>query len=75
MVWLHMMRNEIGGLSTCKSFLEVCLPLVSLPAVSSIHNGYLLVLDEVGVIAHAFRHNVLALKKVNIKVVNANKLN
>ena len=74
-VGFHVVRDEIVGLAACKGCCEICLPLVSLAAVGSIHNRYLLILDKIGVVAHAFRHDVLALEKVNVEVVNTDVLN
>ena len=69
MVRLHMMRNEIAGCTAVQCLLEVLFPGSGLARIGRIHHGNLVIFNEVRVIAHAFRHNILALEKVQVQVV------
>ena len=69
MVRLHMMRNEIAGCTAVQRLLEVLFPGIGLSRIHRIQHDNFLILNEVRVIAHAFRHNILALEKVQVQVV------
>ena len=70
MIRLHVMHHQIVGRTAIQSLLKVLQPLLSFPAVGRIKNGHFLILDQIRVIGHALRHNILAFKEVQIQVVH-----
>ena len=74
MVRLHVVSHEICRLTAGKSLFEVSPPFLTLAGIGSIHDCYLLILDEVRVICHSVWHFVLALEEIDVKVINANIL-
>ena len=71
MVGLHVLNNEVVGLSVAESVLEVVEPLVGKVAVNGVHDGDFAVKDHVGVVRHAVGNVVLTLKQIDFVVVNA----
>ena len=69
-VGLHMLHNKIVGCAVGQSRTEVCEPLVHLAIVGRIHNGNLLVLNKIRVIRDAVGNHILALKEVQIGIIN-----
>ena len=68
---LHVLNDQIVGLPAGKGVLDVVQPLVGEVPVNGVHNGNLLVQNDVGVVGHAVGHHILALKQVNLVVVDA----
>ena len=74
-VGLHVVGHQIVGLATIECGLQVCLPRFSFATVGSVHDRDLLVVDKIGVITHAFRHHILTLKQIDVKIVDTDVLN
>ena len=68
-VGLHVVADEIVGLTACKGFRKLTLPLRSHTGVGRIHHGDLVVEDDVAVVTHAFGHHILALEEVDVEIV------
>ena len=69
-VGFHVMHHQIIGLAVGERLCEMALPLLCQTCVGSVQDSHLAVCDEPTVIAHAFRHNVLVLKEVDIQVIH-----
>ena len=69
-VRLHVVDDEVGGLLPCQRLGDVCHPLVGGTRVHRVEDGGLLVPDDIGVVADAGGHRVLALEQVNGGVVH-----
>ena len=71
MVWLHVLEDKIVRLPVAESRREFGHPLPCHARIDSVHHRNPVALDQVTVIAHPFRDNILAFKKINIYVVNS----
>ena len=67
-----MLNDEVVGRAAVERGLEVAQPLVHKVAVDAVHDGNLLVNEDVGGVGHAVGHDVLALEEVELVVVHAN---
>ena len=74
MVWLHVVHDEVVGLAAAEGFREIGLPFFFLADVGGVQDGYLPVEDQIGIVGHAFRDDVLALEKVEAGVVHSDIL-
>ena len=70
-VWLHVLENKIVRLPAAERRREFGHPLPCHACIDSVHHRNPVALDQVTVIAHPFRDNILAFKKINIYVVNS----
>ncbi len=68
---LHMLYNQIIRLSPAQLCLKIVHPFMCKIAVNRVHNGNLLVKNQIRIIRHAVRDDVLSLKQINIMVVDA----
>ena len=66
-----MLDNEVIGLSAVQRLFEIIEPLVREIPVDRIHYGDLIVLNDVRVVSHTVRHDVLPLKQVDLVVIDA----
>ena len=71
MVRLHVLDDEIVRLPTGQGVLQIVQPLVGEMLVHGVHDGHLLVQDQIGVVAHAVGDLVLALEQVHLVIVYA----
>ena len=69
-VGFQMMHDEIVGLTACEGFLQVLLPLCHRATVAGVHDGHLLIKDDIGVIAHTVGRVVLVFKQVLLGVID-----
>ena len=67
----HMLYDQIIRFPVTQNFLDIIKPFVSKICIYRIHNRNFFVQDHIGVVGHAVRHFVLALKKVNLMIINA----
>ena len=74
-VGLHVVSHQIIRLATIECGLQVCLPRFALTTIGSIHYRNLLIVNEIGIITHAFRHYILTLKQIDVKIINTDVLN
>ena len=70
MVGLHVLNYKIIGLSLSKLALDIVKPLVGESRIDGIENGDLIVHYHVRIVAHALRHAVLSLKKIDSAVID-----
>ena len=70
-VRLHVLDDQVVGLSVAESFLEVVEPFVGELAVNGVHDRDLPVDNHIGVVRHAVGNDILTLKQVNFVVVHA----
>ena len=71
MIWLHMLHHQIVRRAACQRRRQVGQPLLAEVGVHRVHDGDLLVQNDVGVVGHAQRHVVLPLKQRHLMVVDA----
>ena len=71
MVRLHVLNYEIIRLSAAQRLLEVREPLFAEMRIYRIHNGGLFVEDNIRIVSHSVRNNVLSLKKIDLMVIHA----
>ena len=74
MVGFHVMGYQIVWLATIERSRQVSLPLLSFATIGSIHHSYLVIVNQIGIITHALRHNILALKEIDVEIVNTDIL-
>ena len=72
MVGLHVLNHKVVGLASAQRVLKIVKPLVGKGGIHRVHNGDLLVRDQIGIIRHAVRHYVLTLKEINGMIVHTN---
>ena len=70
-VWLHVLEDKVVRLPAAERRRESGHPLPCHARIDSVHHRNPVALDQVTVIAHPFRDNILAFKKVNLYVVNS----
>ena len=70
-VGLQMLDDQVVGRPAPQLRLQLLQPLLRRPAVHGVHDGHLLVEDDVGVVGDAVGNRVLALKQVNSGIVRA----
>ena len=71
-VAFHVLDDEIVRLASAKDFGEVAEPFLSEMFIDRVHNGDLVVHDDIGVVCHAVRDDVLTFEQVDFMVVDAN---
>ena len=69
MVRFHMLDYEIVRSAVPNSRLHLQHPLFSLSGVDTIHHSHLVVKDNIAVVAHSFRRDILTLKKIHFRVI------
>ena len=75
MVRFHVVDDQVVRQTACQSLLHVGQPLGGLAGVYGVHDGDLVVHDDIGVIGDAVGHHVLALEQVDGLVVYADVQN
>ena len=70
MVRLHVRNHQIVGRTAVKSSFKTREPLVEHASVHRIHYGNLLVENDIRIIRHPVRHDILALEQVDFPVVH-----
>ena len=68
---LHVLHNKVIGRALAQRSGDLCDPFVGEVGIDGIHDGNLVVADQIGVVGHTVGHVVLALKQVNNVVVDA----
>ena len=66
-----MLNHKIVRLSSTERLGNIVQPLVRERGVHRVHHRHLLVANEIRVVRHALRHNVVTLEKVDVVIVNA----
>ena len=74
-VRLHVGDYQIIRLTVCQSFGQVFQPRLSGAGIHGIQNGGLFVQNDIGIIAHAGGHRVLALEQVDGGIIHTNAQN
>ena len=68
----HMLHYKVIGLPIPEHFGDIVEPFMGKMNIYRIHDGDLLVKNDVGIVAHAVRHDILTFEQVNLVVVDAN---
>ena len=71
MVRLHMGDHKIIHCTPCQGFIQVLQPLGGGAGVHGIHDSDLVVKDYIAVVGYAVRYDILALKKIDGRIVCA----
>ena len=72
-IGLHMVNDQVVGRATVEHGLEVTQPLVNKMSVDSICNSHFIGKNHIAVVRHAvFTHVILALKQIDVVIVDAN---
>ena len=71
MVRFHVMDYQIIRLAALQGLFQVPEPLLPFPGIGRIQDGYFPVQDYIGIVRHAFRDFVLALKQIQIFIIYA----
>ena len=74
MIGLHVLHDQIIGLSAVKNCRQVVKPFLAKALVNSIHDRDLLIHDDIGIVCHSKRHNILSLKQINFMIIYTNIL-
>ena len=72
MIRLHVLNDQIIGLSAAERAVEVVQPFVREFGVHRIEHGDFFIEDDVGIIRHPVRNDVLPFKEVDLTVVDSN---
>ena len=70
MVGFHMMDNQIIRPAAVKRLFQVPEPVLPFPTVDGIENGDPFIQDQVGIVGHPLRDDILAFKKIEIDVID-----
>ena len=73
-VRLHMLHDQVIGLTAAQNFAEFSEPLICKFYIHGIHDGDLLVHDDVGIVGHAVGDYILALKQIDDMIVDTDVL-
>ena len=70
MVRLHVLDNQVvrGTITQCGGDLGD--PLVSEVGVNAVHHNGLVIHDQIGVVGHAVRDAILALKEIHCMIID-----
>ena len=71
-VAFHVLDDEVVGFAASKNGGEVREPFFRKVFIDRVHNGDLVVHDDIGVVCHAVRDDVLTFEQVDFMVVDAN---
>ena len=74
-VRLHVGDYQIIRLTACQSFGQVFQPRLGSAGIHRVQNGGLFVQNDIGIIAHAGGHRILALEQVDGGIIHANAQN
>ena len=70
MVRLHVLHNQVIRLPAFQCRFQVALPFLHKMTVSRIHHRDLFIQDHIGIVCHAFRHDIHAFKKIDFMIVH-----
>ena len=71
MIRLHMMDDQIIRLPVAQSLRQIGLPFLPFTGINGIQDSDLVAaVQQIGVIGHAFRHNILTFKKIEVVVLH-----
>ena len=74
MVRLHVLNNEIIGLSSAEHVCNVCKPLLAKTCVHRVEHSNFAIHNHIGIVRHSVFNNVLTFKQIYIVVIYANIL-
>ena len=72
MVRLHVLHDEIVGRALAQCSGNLGDPLVGKMGIDAVHDGDLVVADQVRIVRHAVGHVVLAFKQIYVMIVYSN---
>ena len=70
MIRLHMLNNEVIGLSAAKNLCNIIKPFVPESCVNRVEHGDFIVNNNIGIISHSVFNYILSLKKVDIVIID-----
>ena len=70
MIRLHMLDHQVIRLSVPQHLCKIIQPLMREVNVHGVHNRNLLIHDDIGVVSHTVRYDILSLKKVHLVVID-----
>ena len=70
MVRLHVLDDKIVGPAAAERLCEVRHPGRPAAGIDRVHYGNLLIQDDIRIVRHPFRDDVLAFKQVKVEVVD-----
>ena len=73
-VRFHVMDHQIVGFPAAEGLLQVRQPFCALAGVDRVHHGHFLVQDNIGIVRHPLGNDILAFKKVEVHIVDADVL-
>ena len=71
MVRLHVLDDEIIRLAIPEDISDVLEPLIAEIHVHRVPDGDFVTWNQIGVVGHPQRNNILPLKKINLMVIHA----
>ena len=71
-VAFHVLDDEVVRFAVAEDLGDISEPLLCKMLVDSVHDGDLLVADDIGVVCHAVRNDILTFEEVDFMVVYAN---
>ena len=72
MIRFNMGNDQIIRRSACKSPLEILEERQSLSVIDGVHNGDLLIRDQIGIVGNSVWNGVLPFKQIDVMVIGAN---
>ena len=69
MVGLQVMNDQVIRLTAVQGLLHVGHPLVGGTAVHGIHDGDFVIQNDIGIVRHTVRYNILTFKQVDFVVI------
>ena len=70
MIRLHVLHDQVIGLSLADRLLEVLKPGVPEPRIHRIEHGNFLIQHDVRIIRHTVLHDILPLEQIDVVVVH-----
>ena len=70
-IGLHMLYDKVIGLFAVENVVQIVQPFLSKSAVNGIHYRDLIVHNDIGIVRHTVRNDILTLKKIDLVVVYA----
>ena len=71
MVRLHVLDDQVIRLFPFQCSFQVAHPLLHEVPVRRIHYGHFLIQDHIGIVSHAFRHDIHSLEQIDLMIVYA----
>ena len=70
MIGFQMLHNQVVRSLSIECLLQILFPFLCLGGIHRIHNGHLLILNQIRVVGHTQRHIVLTFEEIYVKVIH-----